>query len=158
MHVTDQPVYIAAMSLSCVGGLGAILAVFFDMYAPQGYSTNQIVWLSTFPSLFIGIGKVIIRSAPIFAANTNKKKGNFLILPLGLLYGRRFAFLVSTVVLLGATIGCALNNSWEQHLALRIIQGLAAGATESVSYYLLVGSKAGNKANKIYTYTYRSSP
>jgi MFS family permease len=66
-------------------------------------------------------------------ANT-RLKGNFLILPLGLLYGRRCAFIVSTIVLLGATIGCALNNSWEQHLALRIIQGLAAGATESVSF------------------------
>ncbi|GAM41705.1 hypothetical protein TCE0_042r15026 [Talaromyces pinophilus] len=105
--------WFSSMSLSCVGGLGAILSVFFGMYAPQGYSSNQIVWLLTFPSLFVGIG-------------------NFLILPLGLLYGRRFAFIVSTIVLLGATIGCALNNSWEQHLALRIIQGLAAGATESV--------------------------
>lgn len=45
------------MSLSSVGGLGAILGVFFEMYAPQGYSTNQIVWLSTFPSLFVGIGE-----------------------------------------------------------------------------------------------------
>ncbi|EED24414.1 conserved hypothetical protein [Talaromyces stipitatus ATCC 10500] len=105
--------WFSAMSLSCVSGLGAILNVFFEMYIPEGYSTNQVVWLSTFPSLFVGIG-------------------NFLILPLGLLYGRRFAFIVSTIVLLGATIGCALSNTWEQHLALRIIQGLAAGATESV--------------------------
>lgn len=57
MHFTDYSAYIAAMSLSCVGGLGAILGVFFEMYAPQGYSTNQIVWLSTFPSLFVGIGE-----------------------------------------------------------------------------------------------------
>jgi len=57
------------------------------------------------------------------------------MLPLGLLYGRRFAFIVSTIVLLGATIGCALKNSWAQHLALRIIQGSATDATESVSFY-----------------------
>jgi hypothetical protein len=57
MRFTNRVVCIAAMSLSCVGGLGAILGVFFEMYAPEGYSTNQIVWLSTFPSLFVGIGK-----------------------------------------------------------------------------------------------------
>ncbi|KAB8205705.1 major facilitator superfamily domain-containing protein [Aspergillus parasiticus] len=105
--------WFSTMSLSCIGGLGAILNVFFQLYLPQGYTTNQVVWLSTFPSLFVGIG-------------------NFLILPLGLLYGRRIATIISTVVLLGATIGCAVSNTWEQHLALRIIQGLAAGATESL--------------------------
>lgn len=56
MRLTNDVGCIAAMSLSCVGGLGAILGVFFEMYAPQGYSSNQIVWLSTFPSLFVGIG------------------------------------------------------------------------------------------------------
>ncbi|KAI9039330.1 MFS general substrate transporter [Aspergillus affinis] len=105
--------WFSSMSLSVVGGLGAILDVFIQMYTAEGRSVNEVVWLSTFPSLFVGIG-------------------NFLILPLGLVYGRRFATLLSTTILLAATIGCAVSNTWEQHLALRIIQGLAAGATESV--------------------------
>ncbi|KAL4912254.1 major facilitator superfamily domain-containing protein [Aspergillus aurantiobrunneus] len=105
--------WFSAMSLSLVGGLGAILDVFFQMYMSEGHSTNEIVWLSTFPSLFVGVG-------------------NFLVLPLALLYGRRFTTITSTIILLAATIGCAACNSWRQHLALRIIQGLAAGVTESV--------------------------
>ncbi|KAL4931836.1 major facilitator superfamily domain-containing protein [Aspergillus undulatus] len=105
--------WFSAMSLSLVGGLGAFLEVLFEMYMKEGHSTNEIVWLSTFPSLFVGVG-------------------NFLVLPLALLYGRRFTTIVSTVVLLAATIGCAACNTWAQHLALRIVQGLAAGVTESV--------------------------
>ncbi|KAL4864925.1 hypothetical protein BDV12DRAFT_158274 [Aspergillus spectabilis] len=105
--------WFSTMSLSLVGGLGAFLEVFFAMYMSKGHTTNEVVWLSTFPSLFVGIG-------------------NFVVLPLALLYGRRFTTIVSTIVLLGATIGCAVCNTWEQHLALRIIQGLAAGVTESV--------------------------
>jgi hypothetical protein len=45
------------MSLTLVGGLGPILGVFFELYAPQGKAPNQIVWLSTMPSLFVGVGK-----------------------------------------------------------------------------------------------------
>ncbi|KAJ5937579.1 hypothetical protein N7454_003921, partial [Penicillium verhagenii] len=105
--------WFSIMSLSVVGGLGAILGVFFELYTPQGHTTAQVVWLATFPSLFVGIG-------------------NYLILPLGLVYGRRPAALISIVVLLGSTIGCALSQTFEQHLGLRILQGLATGATESL--------------------------
>jgi MFS family permease len=55
-----------------------------------------------------------------------------LILPLGLVYGRRPAAIISIVVLLVATVGCAVSQTFEQHLGLRILQGLATGATESV--------------------------
>lgn len=48
------------------------------------------------------------------------------------MYGRRPATIISIIILLGATVGCALSQTWEQHLALRIIQGFASGATESV--------------------------
>jgi MFS family permease len=58
--------------------------------------------------------------------------GNYLILPLGLVYGRRPAAIISIVVLLVATVGCAVSQTFEQHLGLRILQGLATGATESV--------------------------
>ncbi|KAL4903079.1 hypothetical protein BDW74DRAFT_56395 [Aspergillus multicolor] len=105
--------WFSAMSLSLVGGLGAILDVLFQLYTPAGHSANEVVWLTTFPSLFVGVG-------------------NFLVLPLAMLYGRRFTTLTSTTVLLAATIGCAACNTWEQHLGLRILQGLAAGVTESV--------------------------
>ena len=102
------------MSLALVGGLGAILEVFFAEYIPQGHSPTQIVWLLTFPSLFVGFG-------------------NFLILPMSLAFGRRPTFIVCVICLLAATIGSATQNSFEAHLATRIIQGLATGATESVS-------------------------
>lgn len=59
--------------------------------------------------------------------------GNYLILPLGLIYGRRFAAILAIVVNFAATIGCAVSQNFQQHFALRIIQGLATGATESVS-------------------------
>ncbi|KAL4944371.1 hypothetical protein BDV06DRAFT_210293 [Aspergillus oleicola] len=105
--------WFSAMSLSLVGGLGAFLEVLMEMYMKEGHSANEIVWLSTFPSLFVGVG-------------------NFLVLPLAFLYGRLFTTIVSNTVLLAATIGCAACNTWSQHLALRVVQGLAAGVTESI--------------------------
>jgi hypothetical protein len=45
------------MSLSVVGGLGAILGVFFQIYIPQGHTSTEVVWLGTFPSLFVGVGE-----------------------------------------------------------------------------------------------------
>ncbi|KAL4797786.1 major facilitator superfamily domain-containing protein [Aspergillus venezuelensis] len=105
--------WFSAMSLSLVGGLGAFLETLMKMYMKEGRTANEVVWLTTFPSLFVGVG-------------------NFLVLPLAFLYGRRFTTIISSAVLLAATIGCAACNNWSQHLALRIIQGLAAGVTESV--------------------------
>lgn len=101
------------MSLALVGGLGAILGVFFKIYLPQGHTVNEIVQLLTLPSLFVGLG-------------------NFLIMPMSLAFGRRPTFLISITCLLGATIGSAAQNSFNAHLACRIIQGLCTGATESV--------------------------
>jgi len=106
------------MSLSLSGSLGAILGVFFGIYLPQGHTTEEVVRLLTFPALFIGVG-------------------NYIILPLSLAFGRRPVVIVSTLVLLLATIGSAVQNSYEAHLATRIIQGLATGATESVCDHLL---------------------
>lgn len=103
------------MSLALIGGLGAILGVFFEIYLPQGHTVTQIVWLLTLPSLFIGFG-------------------NFLIMPMSLAFGRRPTFLISITCLLAATVGSATQNSFEAHLACRIIQGLCTGATESVSH------------------------
>ncbi|KAL3471070.1 major facilitator superfamily domain-containing protein [Aspergillus californicus] len=123
--------WFSTMSLSLVGGLGPILEVFLEMYLREGHTTNEVVWLSTFPSLFVGIG-------------------NFVVLPLGLLYGRRFTTIVSTIVLLAATIGCAVCNTWAQHLALRIVQGLAAGVTESILPLVLAEVTFIHQHGKVY--------
>ncbi|KAF2020390.1 MFS general substrate transporter [Aaosphaeria arxii CBS 175.79] len=105
--------WFSIMGLAMASGLGAILNVFFEMYMPQGYNAEQIVFLLTMPSLCIGLG-------------------NYIILPLALAYGRRPVFLVSMVVLLAATIAAAVQNSYNGHLTARIIQGLATGASESL--------------------------
>ncbi|CAK7219763.1 hypothetical protein SBRCBS47491_003960 [Sporothrix bragantina] len=105
--------FYSLLSLSVSGGLGAIIGTFFAMYEPQGYSVEQITYLITVPSLAIGLG-------------------NFIILPLALAVGRRPVFLGSSLVLLATTIAAALQNSYEGHLAARIVQGLATGASESL--------------------------
>lgn len=51
-----MPFGLAIMSLSVVGGLGAILSTFMEIYALEGISPDKVVWLSTFPSLMVGIG------------------------------------------------------------------------------------------------------
>jgi MFS family permease len=58
--------------------------------------------------------------------------GNYILLPIGLAYGRRPVFLASMVVLLAATILAAVQTSYDAHLAARIVQGLATGASESL--------------------------
>ncbi|KAI1873993.1 uncharacterized protein JN550_002572 [Neoarthrinium moseri] len=105
--------WFSVMSLALAGGLGAILDVFFALYGPQGYDASDITLLLTLPSLCIGLG-------------------NYIILPLSLAFGRRPIFLVSTVILLGATIGAAAQDSYNGHLTARVIQGLATGASESL--------------------------
>ncbi|KAH7007853.1 major facilitator superfamily domain-containing protein [Microdochium trichocladiopsis] len=97
--------WFSSMSLALAAGLGPLLGVFFGMYAPQGYSPGQIVYLLTIPALCIG---------------------------LALAYGRRPVFIGSTVVLLASSIGAATQNSYTGHLGARIVQGLSTGATESV--------------------------
>ncbi|KAJ4322904.1 hypothetical protein N0V94_002167 [Neodidymelliopsis sp. IMI 364377] len=105
--------WFSIMGLSMSGGLGAILNVFFELYMPLGYNAQDIVFLLTMPSLCIGLG-------------------NYILLPIALAYGRRPVFLVSMVILLASTILAAVQNSYDAHLAARIIQGLATGASESL--------------------------
>ncbi|TVY72872.1 putative MFS-type transporter [Fusarium oxysporum f. sp. cubense] len=105
--------WFSVMGLALAGGLGAILSVFFQLYGPQGYGPSDVAFLLTLPSLCIGLG-------------------NFIILPVALAYGRRPVFLISTIILLAATIGSAAQNSYNGHLASRVMQGLATGASESL--------------------------
>ncbi|EWZ99605.1 hypothetical protein NW765_005585 [Fusarium oxysporum] len=105
--------WFSVMGLALAGGLGAILSVFFQLYGPQGYGPSDVAFLLTLPSLCIGLG-------------------NFIILPVALAYGRRPVFLISTIILLAATIGSAAQSSYNGHLASRVMQGLATGASESL--------------------------
>ncbi|KAG5748826.1 hypothetical protein H9Q70_008505 [Fusarium xylarioides] len=105
--------WFSIIGLALIGGLGPILGIFFQLYGPQGYGPSEIAFLLTLPSLCVGLG-------------------NFVILPVALAYGRRPVFLISTVVLLAATIGSAAQNSYNGHLASRVMQGLATGASESL--------------------------
>ncbi|KAK8125216.1 HOL1 [Apiospora kogelbergensis] len=78
-----------------------------------------------------------IRTTPLCAAAVlsrvaDDSQGNYIILPLSLAFGRRPVLVLSSIVLLGATIGSAAQNSYNGHLASRIIQGLATGASESL--------------------------
>lgn len=59
------------MSLALAGGLGPILGVFGEMYAPEGYGRADISLLLTLPSLFIGIGKF-----PIQCCNDISQRGS----------------------------------------------------------------------------------
>jgi MFS family permease len=118
------------MSLSLSGGLGAILNLFFESYIPQGHTAEEVVYLLTFPSLFIGIGEHVY----CLTSDTSKLDvGNFIVLPFTLWLGRRPTFLIANLILLVATIGAAVNNGYEGHLTARVFQGLATGATESVN-------------------------
>jgi MFS family permease len=89
-----------------------------------------VVYLLTFPSLFIGIGEHYY----CLTSDTSKLDlGNFVVLPFTLWLGRRPTFLIANLILLVATIGAAVNNGYEGHLTARVFQGLATGATESVN-------------------------
>jgi predicted MFS family arabinose efflux permease len=56
-----------------------------------------------------------------------------MILPLSIVFGRRPMLLGCCLLLLGSTIGAAVSRSFQEHMACRILQGIATGATESVS-------------------------
>jgi predicted MFS family arabinose efflux permease len=56
-----------------------------------------------------------------------------MILPLCIVFGRRPILLGCCLLLVGSTIGAAMSRSFHEHMACRILQGIATGATESVS-------------------------
>ncbi|GIZ36792.1 hypothetical protein CKM354_000025900 [Cercospora kikuchii] len=105
--------WFSVFSLVLVAGLGPIIPVFMDLYMPQGYSSTEIINLTTYPSLVMACGA-------------------FLMLPLSMMFGRRPVFLVCSTLLLGTTIGAGYSQTFETHMAMRILQGFATGATESV--------------------------
>jgi len=52
--------WFSIFSLFLVGGLGNILGVFIGLYAPSGKSVQQVVNLTTYPSLVMAFGKTIM--------------------------------------------------------------------------------------------------
>lgn len=64
------------MSLALAGGLGPILGVFGEMYAPEGYGRADISLLLTLPSLFIGIGKFSIQCCNDIFTKRIKSRSN----------------------------------------------------------------------------------
>ncbi|CZT17841.1 related to HOL1 protein [Ramularia collo-cygni] len=100
-------------SLVLVGGAGPILPFWIQEYASSGRDVTEIVKLTTYPSLVMAFGA-------------------FLILPLSIVFGRRPVLLGCCLLLLGSTIGAGLSQSYEAHMACRILQGVATGAAESV--------------------------
>jgi hypothetical protein len=49
--------WFSIFSLFLVGGLGPILPLFMDMYLPEGKTAEQIVSLSTYPSVAMAAGE-----------------------------------------------------------------------------------------------------
>ncbi|KAI7541025.1 MFS general substrate transporter [Hortaea werneckii] len=105
--------WFSIFSLVLVGGAGPILPVWMKLYAPRGISAQEVVNLTTYPSLVMAFG-------------------SFLILPLSIVFGRRPVLLGCCLLVTGSTIGAAKSTTYQAHMACRILQGVATGATESV--------------------------
>ncbi|KAF2014449.1 MFS general substrate transporter [Aaosphaeria arxii CBS 175.79] len=103
--------WFSIFSLVLVGGIGPIIPVFLEMY--PGKSVTDVVGLSTYPSVTMACGA-------------------FVILPLAMMFGRRPVFLGCCLLLIGSSIGAAKSTSFDQHMACRVLIGVATGATESV--------------------------
>ncbi|TKX22884.1 MFS transporter-like protein 81 [Elsinoe australis] len=105
--------WFSIFSLVLVGGLGPILTTFLMVYESEGKSYQEVGQLSNYPSLAMACGA-------------------FVILPAAIIYGRRPTFLACCIFLLASSFGAAVSPDFNTHLACRILQGLATGATESV--------------------------
>ncbi|EPQ26649.1 uncharacterized protein PFL1_05970 [Pseudozyma flocculosa PF-1] len=103
--------WLSIFSLALAGGLGPIMGTFYQMYHEKGPA--EVTLLSTLPSVMIGVG-------------------NLIVIPASMVFGRRPVVLVSAAVLMAGCIGSAASQSFEVHLATRIVQGLASGISESL--------------------------
>lgn len=102
------------LSLTVVSGVGAVIGFFLPEYLAEGRSEAEITYLFTLPALMMGVG-------------------NFFSMPIALAVGRRPVFLGSVFLVAIASILCAVNKSYEWHLAARIVLGLAAGQSEALT-------------------------
>lgn len=85
----------------------------FELYAPEGKSAEQVVGLSTYPTMVMALG-------------------SFGMLPLAFVLGRRPVFLFSIALALVMVIVAGTSNDFDTHFAARLVLGLATGATESL--------------------------
>lgn len=120
-------------SLVLVGGAGPILPFWIEEYTHEGKDAEEIVKLTTYPSLVMALGKfsTLLDGRRIYVL-TYTVTGAFSILPLSIVFGRRPVLLACTLLLLGSTVGAAMSQSYNTHMACRVLQGVATGATESV--------------------------
>ncbi|RMY53197.1 hypothetical protein D0863_14026 [Hortaea werneckii] len=105
--------WFSIFSLVLVGGAGPILPVWMKLYAPRGTGAQEVLYLTTYLSLVMAFG-------------------SFLILPLSIVCGRRPVLLGCCFLVTGSKIGAAKSTTYQAHMACRILQGVATGATESV--------------------------
>ncbi|KAH8647755.1 major facilitator superfamily domain-containing protein [Xylariales sp. PMI_506] len=105
--------WFAIFSLLCISGIGTFLETLIMMYMPQGKTVNEVVGLSTYPTMVMALG-------------------SFGLLPLAFVVGRRPIFLFCVVLALIMVIVAGTSNDFNTHFAARIILGLATGATESL--------------------------
>ncbi|CAI4215903.1 unnamed protein product [Parascedosporium putredinis] len=136
----------SSVGLSMVSGLGGLLNLFIPIYVAEGKGYADITHLMTYPTLFMGIGNIIA-------------------MPIALAVGRRPVFLVSCIVLVLSCALCATQQSYEWHLAARMVLGLAAGQSEALcpliiqeSFFLhergkyqMIFTAAGNILTTIFT-------
>ncbi|GAC94368.1 transporter [Pseudozyma hubeiensis SY62] len=121
--------WFSIFSLALIGGLGPIMSTFYGLYHEQG--PEKVTWLSTLPSVMVGLG-------------------NLIVLPLSMVFGRRPVALCATVVLIAGCTGSAVAQTFEQHLATRIVQGLAAGISESLLPLMITEISFVHERSKIF--------
>ncbi|KAM0789600.1 hypothetical protein ACM66B_000408 [Microbotryomycetes sp. NB124-2] len=99
--------------LTVVSAAGSLISFFLQDYIEAGKGYQDIVRLITIPTLSMGIS-------------------NFIFMPIALAVGRRPVYIGSCLVLFIACIVATFNNSYEYHLACRIVIGFAAGQSEAL--------------------------
>ncbi|KAK2604097.1 hypothetical protein N8I77_007054 [Diaporthe amygdali] len=110
--------WFAVFSLLSVSGIGTFMNTLFELYAPEGKSAEQVVGLSTYPTMVMALG-------------------SFGMLPLAFVFGRRPIFLFCIVLALIMVIVAGTSNDFDTHFAARLILGLATGSTESLMPLIL---------------------
>jgi predicted MFS family arabinose efflux permease len=82
--------------------------------------------------------------------------GAFIILPLSMMFGRRPVFLGCCALLISTTIGAATSKTFNVHMACRILQGIATGATESVLPLIITDVSFVNERGKWFAWYWGS--
>ncbi|KAJ5090512.1 hypothetical protein N7532_009196 [Penicillium argentinense] len=103
----------SALGLCLVSGFGGLLTFYIPDYVAAGKDYADITQLMTYPTLFMGIG-------------------NLIGMPLAIAVGRRVVLLVFTLVLILGAVLCAVAETYEWHLACRMVLGLSAGQSEAL--------------------------